>query len=316
MDNQLLWCFFGVVAILLVLDLGIFHRQKRSIPFKESLGYSGFYISLGLLFSLWVWQAMGLDKAGEYLNGFLLEQSLSIDNVFVIAVIFKALHIRTEHQHRILFWGVLGAMVFRGLMITLGAVLIARFSGVLLVFAVFLIWTGYKLCRSGRIFDLKESLIWHWISRYVRICPDPSETRWWLSVRNPVTQKLERYVSLALVALILVEFADVAFALDSIPAIFAVTSDPFIVYTSNIFAILGLRSLYFALASLIERFSYLKYAISLMLVCVGIKIFISHLIAPAKLPNLLSLALILGLLLGGIIFSWYKTSKKASDSSA
>ena len=302
-----LWLvFIAVVASLLAFDLGVLHRENREIGVRESLLLSGGYISAGLLFGLWVFFQKGGDASMDYLTGFLIEKSLSMDNVFLMAMIFSFLGIPRQYQHKVLFWGIMGVIVLRALMIGLGAALIHEFSWILYVFGVFLAITGVKMLFSkvDEHPNLDDNLLVKFLRKHLRVTDRLHEQRF-LVRQADASRKNVLWVTPLFLALLLIECADLVFAIDSVPAIFAITQDPFIVYTSNIFAILGLRALYFALAAMIHRFAYLKYALALVLVFIGAKIFLVGIIG--KIPAVISLSVTLGLLMGGVLLSMYKT---------
>ena len=309
-----LWLsFFAVVLTLLALDLGVLHRGNREIGVKESLLLSAGYISMGLLFAVWVYFQKGSDASMDYVTGFLIEKSLSMDNVFVIALIFSFLAIPREFQHRVLFWGIMGVIVLRAIMIGLGAALIAQFSWILYCFGAFLVFTGVKMlfARVDHAPDLENNRFVNYLRTHLRITKELHGQRF--VVRLPdASGKRILWVTPLFLALILIEGADLVFAVDSVPAIFAITQDPFIVYTSNIFAILGLRALYFALAAMISRFVYLKYALALVLVFIGSKIFLHDIVG--KVPAEISLSITIGLLIGGVLLSLWKTRASANAS--
>ncbi|MFG0540445.1 MULTISPECIES: TerC family protein [Pseudomonas] len=309
-----LWLsFFAVVLTLLALDLGVLHRGNREIGVKESLLLSAGYISMGLLFAVWVYFQKGSDASMDYVTGFLIEKSLSMDNVFVIALIFSFLAIPREYQHRVLFWGIMGVIVLRAIMIGLGAALIAQFSWILYCFGAFLVFTGVKMlfARVDHAPDLENNRFVNYLRTHLRITKELHGQRF--VVRLPdASGKRILWVTPLFLALILIECADLVFAVDSVPAIFAITQDPFIVYTSNIFAILGLRALYFALAAMISRFVYLKYALALVLVFIGSKIFLHDIVG--KVPAEISLSITIGLLIGGVLLSLWKTRASANAS--
>tara|TARA_R110002020_G_scaffold93724_2_gene225904 strand:- start:11242 stop:12246 length:1005 start_codon:yes stop_codon:yes gene_type:complete len=302
-----LWLvFLAVVFSLLAFDLGVLHRDDREIGVRESLLLSAGYISAGLLFGLWIWFQKGSTSGMDFYTGFLIEKSLSMDNVFVMALIFSYLAIPRQYQHKVLFWGIMGVIVLRALMIGLGAALIHEYSWILYVFGAFLAITGVKMLFSKMDDhpDLEKNAFVKFLRRHLRITDRLHEQRFF--VRQPdASGKRVLWVTPLFLALILIECADLVFAIDSVPAIFAITQDPFIVYTSNIFAILGLRALYFALAAMIHRFAYLKYALALVLVFIGSKIFLVGIIG--KIPSSISLGVTLALLAGGVLVSLYKT---------
>lgn len=300
--------FAAIVIVLLVLDLGVLHRNDKPIAPAESLALSAGYIGIALLFGLGVWLQLGPQAGLNYYTAFLVEKSLSMDNVFVIALVFSVLAIPAQLQHRVLFWGILGVIVMRGLLIGLGAALVSQFHWVLYLFGAFLIWTGIKMWRMAAVpHDLSGSPLMGWVRRHLRMTDGLRGNRFW--VREPAADGsgIRLHATPLLLALLLVELFDLVFAVDSVPATFAITTDPFIVYTSNIFAILGLRALYFALAALVDRFRYLKYALALVLVFIGSKIFLVGFIG--KFPPLLSLAITGGLLAGGVMWSLWKTRR-------
>ena len=298
--------FVAVVVTLLVLDLGVLHKHDREIEVKESLLLSAGYISVAVLFGLWVWWIMGAQSGTEYFTGFLIEKSLSMDNVFVIALIFSYFAIPRQYQHRVLFWGVLGVIVLRALMIGLGAALISQFSWILYLFGGFLVLTGIKMWRmADHMPDIATNPVLKFLRKHLSVTPGLHGNAFFVRRPDPATGKTTRWATPLFLALCMVEIIDLVFAVDSVPAIFAITSDPFIVYTSNIFAILGLRALYFALAAMIHRFTYLKYALAAVLVFIGSKIFLVGLIG--KTPPAISLGVTFGLIAGGVLFSLWKT---------
>ncbi len=306
-----MWLVFAViVAAILVFDLGIMHRKEHEIGARESLYFSAFYVTIGLLFGGWIWYILGPVKAQEYFTGFIVEETLSIDNIFVMALLFSFFHVPRLYQHRVLFWGILGAIVMRGLMIGVGAALVSKFEWILDVFAVFLIFTGVKMmCGTDKPADVGRNPILVFIQKHFRVTKELHGHDFF--VRQPVRENGRAVIWMTplFVCLVMVEFADVIFAIDSVPAIFMITKDPLIVYTSNIFAILGLRSLYFVLAAMISRFHYLKYALAALLIFIGSKAFIAPLMGMEKFPISWSLAITFAILGAGIVFSLWKTKK-------
>lgn len=302
------WLSFTViVVILLALDLGVFHRKQRVIEARESLIMSAFYIALALLFSVWIFYAFGSEKGEQYLTGYLVEKTLSLDNIFVISLIFSYFAIPPQYQHRVLFYGILGVIILRGIMIALGATLVAQFSWILYIFAIFLIITGIKmLIASESPPDVASNPVLRMMRKLFRITPTLHGQRFF--VRQPETPggKSVFWVTPVFVALILIEIADLIFAVDSIPAIFTITNDPYIVFTSNIFAILGLRSLYFALAAVLHHFKYLKQSLALVLIFIGSKAFIADALGLEKFPASISLGVTIALIAGGIVYSMLK----------
>ena len=300
--------FIGVVIALLVLDLGVFHKTDHEIGVGESLRLSAFYITLGVLFSGFVWWQMDLESAKLYLTAFVVEKTLAMDNVFVIALIFSYFAIPRQYQHRVLFWGILGVIVLRGIMIGLGATLVAQYSWILYIFAAFLIFTGIKmLVTDDQHIDISQNPVLRFLKRRLNVTEGLRGSAFFVQEPDPKSGKLMRFATPLFLALVLVEIADLVFAVDSVPAVFAITTDPFIVYTSNIFAILGLRALYFALAAIIHRFHYLKYALAALLVFIGSKIFVADLLGWEKFPANWSLMITFALLAAGVVFSLWKT---------
>ncbi len=311
-----LWlAFLAIVAVLLVVDLGLVHRKSKEIGVAESLATSGVYIMLGLAFGGWVWWYMGATAGMNYLTGFVVEKSLAMDNVFVIAMIFTYFSVPRIYQHRVLFWGILGVIVLRAVMIGLGAALVEQFSGVLYVFAAFLVLTGIKMWLfADKEYDVSANPVLKFVRRHFRVTDRLHGDRFWVRQDDVRTGKRAWFMTPLMLALLMVEIVDVVFAVDSVPAIFAITTDPFIVYTSNIFAILGLRALYFALAAMVERFHYLKYALAILLVFIGSKIFVADALGIAKVPPVASLSITFGILVAGIGWSLWKTRAVAAKS--
>jgi tellurite resistance protein TerC len=309
--------FLTIIFILLAIDLGFLHKDQHEIGVRESLMLSGGYITVSLLFGLWVWYEMGQDSALEYYTGYVIEKSLSVDNIFVMAIIFSALYIPRKFQHRVLFWGIFGVIIMRGLMIGVGAALVHRFAWILFLFAAFLVITGLKLLFMKDEGDHGKSVennpIIKFIRGHFRITEDLRDQKFFVHELNPKTGKVVWYMTPLFLALVTIEFADLIFAVDSVPAIFAVTTDTYIVYTSNVFAILGLRALYFALSAMIERFAYLKYALALILIFIGSKVFIMHFLHMEKFPASISLGVTIALLAGGVLYSLHKTKNLAKQ---
>lgn len=295
--------FLSLVLALLALDLGVMHRKNRTIGVRESLMMSGFYIAIAMLFGAWVWWAQGAANGAAFFTGFIIEKTLALDNIFVISLIFGYLAIPREYQHRVLLWGILGVIVLRAIMIGVGATLVAKFSWVLLIFAAFLIYTGVKmLFVADSDPDISKNPLLGFLRRHLPIT-DVLHGEHFTIKKPDAAGVMRRYATPLLVALILVEVADIVFAVDSVPAIFAITTDPYIVYTSNIFAILGLRALYFALAAIIHKFHHLKTAMALVLIFIGGKVFAADLLGMDKIPAAISLSVTVTLLLGGIVAS-------------
>jgi len=308
--------FMSLVFVLLVIDLGLLHRSQREIGVRESLLLSGFYIAMGLAFGGWVWWQMGHEPSIAYVTGFVIEKSLAMDNIFVIAMIFTYFAIPRRYQHRVLFWGILGVIVLRAVMIGMGATLVEEFSWTLYVFAAFLIFTGIKMWMSAdKAYDVGASPALRWVKSRFRVTDELHGEKFWVQRTDPATGRSSWFMTPLFLALAMIEIVDVVFAVDSVPAIFAITTDPFIVYTSNIFAILGLRALYFALAAMAERLHYLKYALSVLLVFIGAKIFIADAFGLAKIPPALSLSVTFAILAAGVGWSLWKT-RPARDAPA
>jgi tellurite resistance protein TerC len=304
-----MWAIFLlIVGTLLAFDLGVLHRKSREISIKESLWLSVFYIAIALIFGAWVWYSLGGQSGEEYLTGYIVEKTLAMDNIFIISLIFTYFAIPPLYQHRVLFWGILGVIVLRAIMIGLGATLVAQYSWILYIFAVFLIFTGVKMLLIGdKLPSIEHNPLLKFLRRNMRVTNELHGHKFTVHLVDPNTGKRATYMTPLMVALILIEFVDLIFAVDSIPAIFTITLDPYIVYTSNIFAILGLRALYFALAAIIHRFSYLKVALAWVLIFIGSKTFIADAMDMEKFPASISLGVTVAILAAGILVSLYKT---------
>jgi tellurite resistance protein TerC len=298
--------------MLLALDLGVFNRTPHAIGTRESLIMSAWYIVMGLAFGVWVWISLGAQAGSEYFTGFLVEKTLALDNIFVISLIFAHLAIPAVYQHRVLFWGILGVIVLRAVMIGLGAALVSEFSWILYLFALFLVATGFKmLLMEDKPPELSDNPVLKLIRLVFRVTPEPHKERFFVRLPDERTGRVVLWATPLFVALLMIEIVDLIFAVDSIPAIFAITTDPFVVYTSNIFAILGLRALYFALASAIDRFRYLKPALAVVLIFIGAKIFIADALGWEKFPASVSLAVTLAILAAGLLYSVMQARKEA-----
>ena len=300
-----LWIgFLAFVLAMLALDLGVFHRRDRILGVREALAWSAAWVGLSLLFGWGVFHFLGHGAGQEFLTAYVVEKSLSVDNLFVFVVLFGALGIPRELQHRVLFWGILSALLLRAAMILGGVALLARFHWLTYVFGAFLVFTGWKLWAQDEDAGAGATRILEWVRR---VLPTTSDLRGHsFFVRD---QGRIRGTPL-LLALVAIEIADVAFAVDSIPAVFAVSTDPFIVFTSNIFAILGLRSLYFLLADLVRRFVYLRPGLSAVLVYVGLKMMSVRWV---KIPPSVSLGIILGILSIAVLASWLVSGRSRKD---
>ena len=298
-----LWAGFTVfVLAMLVLDLGVFSRKAHVVSVREALIWTGVWISLSLVFNLGVYFWFGSDRALEFLTGYVIEKALSVDNIFVFIVVFSVFAVPAKLQHRVLLWGILGALVMRALFIVLGAALLHKFHWISYLFGAFLVFTGIKLLvqRAGEVHPERNPLF----RLFRRFVPSVSDYH---GGHFTVREAGKRYATPLLLVLVAIEATDIVFAVDSIPAIFAVTTDPFIVYTSNIFAILGLRALYFALAGMMGKFHYLKVGLSLVLAFVGVKMLIAGFY---KIPIWASLGAIAVLLGGSIVASLLRPPPK------
>ncbi len=302
--NPWLWAVFvAVILALLALDLGVFHRKDRVVPAREALSWAVVWMALALAFAGWMWWRFGTSRAVEFVTGYLIEQSLSVDNLFVFVIVFATFRIPPHLQHRVLFWGILTALVLRGAMILAGTALLQRFHWLLYAFGAFLLMTGIRLYfHTEAEHDPERSWAFRLLRRVVPATPRLHGNLFFASEGG------RRLATPLFLCLALIEVSDVVFALDSVPAIFGVTLDPFIVFTSNVFAILGLRSLYFAIASLIGRFEYLKTGLSMVLVFIGAKMIAARWI---EVPSAVSLSVVAALLGGSMVFSLVKTGRPA-----
>lgn len=303
--------FFSLVVVLLAFDLGVLNKQDKELGVAESLRLSVFYIAIALAFGGWVWWSMGADSAMEYYTGYAIEKALSIDNVFVISLIFSYFAIPAQYQYRALLWGILAVLVLRGVMIAVGAALVERYEWVLYFFGAFLIATGVKMLVVGESEqDVSKNPLVRFLSRRMRVSSELHGSRFFVRQADPKTGKLALFATPLFLALIVINIADFVFAVDSVPAIFAITTDTYIVFTANIMAILGLRALYFALAAMVHRFEYLKYALAIVLVFIGAKIFWNQIVA--KLDPAISLGVTVSIIAGGILVSLWKTRRTAA----
>ena len=310
---------------LLAVDLGLFNRKAHVIGTREALRWTALWVSISLLFSVFLcfaynrsWfgigeeighPSRGIDAALTFLTGYIVELSLSMDNIFVIAVIFSYFHIPKQYQHRVLFWGILGAVFFRGIFIGAGAYLVSHFDWVTYVFGAILLWTAYKMIQTGAEGEVHpdDNVVLRAFRKMLPVTKQMKGDQFFIRKGSRIVAMTPLFVSL-----IVVETTDIMFAFDSIPAIFAITSDPFLVFTSNIFAILGLRSMYFVLASLLDKFEYLKYSLAAILGFVGVKMLVLHPLH-IQLAQWVSLTVILVLLMIGIGFSFF-VKKRAGKS--
>lgn len=304
-----LWLWLGFLAIvfaLLAFDLGVLHRDSREIGIAESLRLSVFYIAVAAVFGGWIWASMGPQAGMQYFTGYAIEKALSIDNVFVISLIFSYFAIPRAYQYRALVWGIIAVLVLRGLMIGVGAALVQSYDWVLLLFGAFLVVTGIKmLFASEGETDISQNAALRFLTKRMRVTPELHGERFFVRQPHPVTGKAVLWATPLFLALVVINIADFVFAVDSVPAIFAITTDTYIVFTANIMAILGLRALYFALAAMVHRFSHLKYALAGVLVFIGGKIFWSHFFG--KVDPAISLGVTVAMIAAGILFSLWRT---------
>lgn len=308
LDHPILWGFIGLVAIYLTLDLGVFHRKVRSLTFRQAAWQSLLIVLIALAFGVFIYVEKGRSAAAEYYSAYVMEYALSLDNVFVILLIFRYFSVEPQYQHRVLFWGVVGAMLMRGIFIFAGILLVRNFQWLLYIFGAFLIWAGIKnlFFRSEGPLDLSKNPLLRFLSRYLRITTAPHEGRF------IVRRHGKRFFTLLALSLMMIEVSDLIFAIDSIPAAFAITQDEDILFSSNILAVMGLRSMFFLLAAVIDRFWALEHGISIVLIGIGLKMFQElvgiHLSAEA------SLAFILGTLGLSIVISLIFPKKHESAS--
>lgn len=294
--NPMIWTVFGlIIAFLLALDLGVLHRKAHEIQFKEAVGWSVFWIALAMLFNLGIWVMFGPQKAAEFLTGYLIEKALSVDNVFVFVLLFSSFAVPPRYQHRVLFWGVFGALLMRAVFVFVGAAALEAFHGIIYLFGALLLVTGVKLLLAkGHVEDPAKNPMFRLFQRFVPATPEYHGEKFWI-------REAGRWVATPLMSvLVLIEITDLVFAVDSIPAIFAITRDPFIVLTSNIFAVLGLRALYFCLAGFVDKLRHLKTGLALVLIFVAMKMLVSGFY---KIPIGLSLGVIALLLTVSVVAS-------------
>jgi tellurite resistance protein TerC len=293
-DPIFMWVgFILLILFFLFLDLVFFHRKAAEVSIKQSLGWTAFWISLAMLFNLWIYYQFGQQHALEFFTGYVIEKSLSVDNLFVILVIFTSFGVAAKYQHRVLFWGIVGALIMRGVFIAAGVALIEHFIWAFLAFGLVLFYAAYRMqFGSEKKFDPKTSRIVNLVRKVVPVSENDHEEHFIVRENGRIT------ITVLLLALIVIEFTDVIFAFDSIPAIFAITTDPFIVFTSNLFAILGLRSLYFVLADMQGMFEYLKTGLSVILLFIAVKLVLKPF--HVEIPIVLSLIFIAAVLITSI----------------
>lgn len=309
MPEQTIWWWIGFhvfIFVMLALDLGIFHRKSHTVSMREALSWSAIWVCLALAFNVGVYFLKGYDSALEFLAGYLLEESLSVDNLFVFLLVFSYFKVPSDYQHKVLFWGIIGALIMRALFIGLGTVLIAQFHWILYLFGIFLVITGIRMAfDKGDEVNPEQNLL---VRAFRKVFPVKDK---YYDENFFIVEEGRRYATLLFIVLIIVEATDILFAVDSIPAVFAVTQDPFIVYTSNIFAILGLRSLYFALAGIMNLFHYLKFGLSVILSFIGVKMLIMDIY---KIPTAWALGFVVFVLIASIIASKiWPQEESASD---
>lgn len=305
------WVWVGFLTFVLGLtfiDLFVMHREHRVISMKESILTTSFYAALAVLFSFWVGWEFGHDAGVNFLTGYAVEFSLSMDNVFVMAMIIAAFKIPRKYQYDVLVWGILAAIVLRGIMIIFGAALVHQYAWILYVFGAFLLVSGLKMLwfKDHAESDIKHNWMFRLLYRYGRVTDTFHGDKFWVRLVDKNTSHYTWYMTPLMAALVVINLADIVFAVDSVPAIFAITTDPYIVFTSNIFAILGLRSLYFTLSAMMERFQYLTTSLALILVFIGSKILL-HDIAKGILIPEVTLGITVAILAGGVLYSLWKT---------
>ena len=307
--------FLGIVMALLAFDLGVLNKDDREMGIAQSLWLSAFYIGFATLYGGVIWWAYeaghittedGTHAGITYFTGFFIEKALSIDNVFVISLIFAFFAIPRKYQYRALVWGIVAVILLRGVMIGVGAALVQEYDWILYIFGAFLIATGIKMMVVPESDpDIAKNPVVRFFRRHMRVTEELHDQRFFIRKPDPATGRLALFATPLFLALVIINIADLIFAVDSVPAIFAITTDTFIVYTANIMAILGLRALYFALAAMVHRFHYLKYALALVLVFIGAKIFWNQIVG--KVDPAISLSVTLALIGGGIAYSLWKT---------
>lgn len=314
MHNVWWWVGFNALVLgLLALDLGVFHRESKAVSVKEALTWSVVWISLAIAFGIGIGFVMGRQSALEFFAGYLVEEALSVDNLFVFIMIFGFFRIPPALQHRVLFWGILGALLMRGFMIGAGAMLIARFHWVIFVFGAFLVFTGIRMAfQQEAHIEPESNPIIRIVRKFFPVTTKFHGDRFFIREALVAGGPIRLVATPLFVVLVLVETTDVMFALDSIPAIFGVTKDPFLVYTSNVFAILGLRSLYFVLAGVIGKFHLLKYGLSVVLAFVGVKMLLSEIY---HIPIGWSLGVVAGVLLSSVLLSLVIKPKPGAEHS-
>jgi tellurite resistance protein TerC len=305
-DSIWFWVWFNVgVLAMLALDLGVFHRSAHVVRVREAAAWSAVWVTLALAFNAWIWYYAGSGPALEFLTGYLVEKSLAVDNIFVIVLIFSYFAVPPKYQHRVLFWGIIGALLMRGGFIALGSYVLHRWHWVIYIFGALLLFTGIRmLFKAEDEQDLGKNPVVRWARKVLPM------TDGYRGQHFSVRENGKWLATPLLLVLLVVEFSDLVFAIDSIPAIFAITEDPFLVYTSNVFAILGLRSMYFLLAGVIHKFVYLRYGLGMVLAFIGFKMVIMDFY---KIPTRISLAVVASLIGGSVVLSLRHVARTARD---
>lgn len=312
--------FLTLLTGLLAFDLGVLNRRDHVMGVRESLRLTGFYVVVALAFGLWVFVELGRDAAINYYTAYVIEKSLSLDNVFVISVIMSYFAVPREYQHRVLFWGILGVILLRGIVIGLGTALIHEFEWILLIFAALLIYTGIKILKDDgdEKPDLDHNPFIRFLRRHLNVTSGYHSHRFFVRLPDPRTGQRTWFATPLFLALVTIEVADTVFAFDSVPAVMSITTNTFVVFTSNLFAIIGLRALYFALAAMLDRFRYLTTALSAVLIFIGLKVLYQHIPDShagwrifGDIDPLISLLITLGSLGTGVIYSIHRTRRDA-----
>jgi tellurite resistance protein TerC len=294
--------FVVIILLLLTVDLGVFHRKPHEVKIKEALIWSAVWVSLAFIFNYGIYIFLGKEKALEFLTGYLIEKSLSIDNLFVFIMLFRIFDVHPKYQHKVLFWGILGALIMRAVFIFAGVALIIKFHWIIYIFGAFLVYTGIKmLFHKNEKIETDNNALVKFFKKIFPVSENFHDDKFFVRINA------KSLVTPLFIVLLVVEFTDLIFAVDSIPAILAISDDTFIIFTSNVFAILGLRALYFALAGITKYFYYLKYGLSAILIFVGVKMVI---VGFYKIPIGYSLLTILGILVGSVILSVFSTKKE------
>lgn len=303
-----LWHWGGFVlflVIMLALDLGVFNKKQHEVSVKEALITSGIWIALAVVFNICVFYLMGHDKGLEFLTGYLLEKSLSVDNIFVFILLFSFFDVPKKYQHKVLFWGIFGALIMRAILIFIGTALIAQFSWVILIFGAFLVIAGLKMAfqKDGKVEPEKNPVV-KYVKKVIPVTPEYHKDKFFIRIK-----KGGLFATPLLIVLIVVETTDLIFAFDSIPAILAITNDTFIVFTSNAFAILGLRALYFALSGFMDKFHYLKMGLSIILVFIGVKMLIAGVVHISTVLSLVVILVVLTIAVGASMVKNRRTAR-------